>query len=1230
MANRNNSPTLWVNPPKEVDRYGLPIKLMGLKVHYTFGTDPNDRCLARWPDVLHVQTIPMNDELIIGLIDIKTCLLAVSHGSPELLRDKENDYSVYAFDYSEPELPMVGQGMLSCKLDEESNTPNTQPSLITGRITKNLLAVFGNGIKETLEVKLKLIAVPRSAQDNSALQAQVSAEPAPMQRTVTSISSEKIESSHQPNQNSTQPRGPPNSSTIVAPAPIQPIYPNYESRQIQSSQGPQPMSGSRPASVEPGVRETPGATSNQGLGLPEKQGKNNEGLAIAPAPAKGGKSQSRPASRASSRPPSGRPRGRPRKKPLPAEGSTSGIEDATDADDGPPRSKKRATTTRVERSNTATFGSTSESLRVTASTAGSLRNFRPIAVAGDTRAGSHIQEVPRAPTPVPGQRVSHLPQARPAGSSSLSRESLPGSGIDRSFTSSYSDLNRSASYSQDARSPVESAGVSPCQFYSDEASPADISSSPPVPRSALYSVQSSPTPSSPILPPMPMTAVQPDSGYMSGALDDSRAEEDTANKAPIDNTSKVHILKPKPRQSRAKKVPTTTHSDLIIQEVPGPPELLPQTSIYNPPHLSRKNSEAAKMSAVSESQNRPAFGGASPETVQPETIEERHVEKVTSREEVATQGDIASLETASSMNFTDQHQQHLDNLSLSSHSFTPAAEESSKHEEKQPTTDMTTTSQMEPAAFSQPNQGTSVEPDLPMVPASDPILSQLTLPTPFPEPAHPQTDAVGPMDKKTNKNFVKRETIRLKLDEAIAQGQPPSFCSNCGAVQTPTWRKIWKRKFNGIPTYHEYSDKPGHVTAINVLTRDDKHNPTSYEVIKKSLGPADIKAEWTVMLLCNPCGIWFSKFKQHRPAEKWEKDEQRLSQTRKKRANGAALPRAKKPRTKSDTNPNPTSEAFLPTDPLGPGDSTASLTAGATQHQVDSITEAICRGSMFSRGSTHSRGSGTPGSPIAVDDDLGDTRRLLFASPRKDGEQKILGEVAVNIVQTSPELLTAKADCEPEKENMDHESGEIYTENDFVDIFGTPPRPSTPPPKTNSGGPFKTPTRPTPGHRPVTRSVTRSMRSGRSISSPTQLLDRTPTRTPRSSMAKHHSPKDFFPSHLLDNQIFDTPMSRALGHIFSGDDQLMMQSPPHFGLDMSSMSIPTIDGINGAPFDLSFLDDDAMMPGSSSPTMQRSSGQKMKFGHSLAYSEKTSDYFNKMDAGTVHLHDTERDGQNTH
>ncbi|KAI1138795.1 hypothetical protein F5Y05DRAFT_351057 [Hypoxylon sp. FL0543] len=1220
MANQNNNST-WANAPQECDQYGVQTKLVGLKVQYTFDTVSQERFLARWPPLLRVRALPLSDQNIIGIVDLETCLKAVAQCSPELIGDNEKDYAVYAFDYSEPDVPMVGHGMLSRAIDQEPNSSSVEPKLVAGRITQNVFAVFGNSIKETLEVKLKLMPVTRITRNSSGPPARGSAEPAALQRIPTPISSEKAEFFHQPNQNVAQPRGPVNNLTAMAPAQTQPIPQNYEVGNTPSGQWPHPVPGSRPASVEPGARGTLGAPSNQRPGVPENQGKINEDLAIAPAPAKGGKPQSRPASRASSRPSSGRPRGRPRKKPLPAEGSTSGIEDATDADDGPPRSKKRATITQVERSNTATFGPTSDSLRVTASTAGSLRNFRPIAVAGDTRAGSHVQEVPRAPTPVPRQRLSNFHQARPAGSSNLRRESIPGSGIDRSFISSTTDLNRSASHSQDARSPTESAAVSPCQFYSDEASPADISSSPPVPRSALYSAQSSPTPSSPILPPMPMARVQPDSGYMSGALEDSRAEEDTANKMHVDNVSKFPmVVQPKPRRGRAKKAPATSYSDLIIHaETPGPPELLPQTSIYNPPHLSRKNSEAAKTPVGSESQSLAVFGGPPSEPIQAGTIGEQHLKKAVPRKEEATEGDMTGPEATS---LIGHHQQQPDNLSPAGHSLTPAEETSNQGE--------TTTKPMEPPSLPQPSQSRSVEPELPTIPASDPILSQLTFPAPVSEPAHPQTDAADPMDGKANKNLVKRQTIRLKLEEAVAQGQAPSFCKNCGALQTPTWRKIWKQVCQGRPTYYEYSDKPGHVTAIHVLERDHENNPTSYEVLKKSLGPADTKSAWTEVLLCNPCGIWFSKFKQHRPSDKWEKDEQRLSQTRKKRANGTGLPRAKKSRTKSDTNP--TSEAFLPTDPLGPADGSMSTTIEATDHQIDPITEALCRGSIFSRGSTRSRGSGTPGSPIAVDDDLGGTRRLLFPSPRKNGEEKILGEVAVNIVQTSAGFPNAKVDRNLEKENDVQEAhGGAYTEDDFADIFGTPPRPSTPPPKPNSGGPFKTPTRATPGHRPVTRSVTRSMRSGRSITSPTQMLmmDRTPTRTPRSNMVKHHSPRGFMPSQLLDNQIFDTPMSRAFGQLFSNDDQPAMPSSPHLGLDMSSLSLPMTDSFSGEPFDMSFLDTDVTMPGSSSPPVRRSFEPKIKFGQSLAYNEKGAEYFTNMDAGAVYGQDTEKNDHNS-
>lgn len=776
----------------------------------------------------------MDEQNRIGVIDLKPCLQAVAQCSPELIGSDERDYTVYAYDYSEPDVPLVGQGMLSWGLDQGPNLSNT-PQLVTGRITKNLLAAFGTGVRETLEVRLKLTPVPRIARNSSIPAAGT--EPITAPRTSTPTPSENTEwnSFNQSHSNLAQPQGTPNYSAVV-PTPIQPFYPNHEPRAntpISSFQEPRSAPGSRPASIEPGVRELHRPASVQGP-APQKQGMVMEELARAPALVKGGKAQSRPASRASSRPPSGRPRGRPRKKPLPAEGSTSGYEDGTDADDGPSRSKKRATMTKAERSNTATFGSVQESLRVVASTAGSIRNFRPIASAGDVPAG---QDIPRAPTPVPDSRFSGLPQARPLAPSGLRRESISSSGMDRSFTPSFLEPNPSMSQSQDARSPVESAGASPSHTYSDGASP-DIGSSPPVPRSALYSsMRSSPAPSSPILPPMPIAMPQPDSGYMSGGLD-SRIEEETnvARKAPV-------VAKPKPRRSRAKKAPANIQSDLIIHtETPGPPELLPQTSIYNPPHLSRKTSEVAKTPVVSEPPCLPA------ERVEAEIVKQQRLEKEVSPEKTTTQGNTLNPEMAQMDDLMEDQGQRLGSLN-GGHSITRSPEDLSKYDNVQPTTEIAS-SQIEPPALLQSRE-TPPEPELPAVPASDPILPQLTFPTLHSEPAHPQTDAIGPADGKSNKNFVKRQTIRQKLEEAVAQGQLPSFCRNCGALQTPTWRKIWKQEHKGIPAYHEYSEKPGYVTAINVLERDTEGKVTSYEIIKKSLGPKDSKNAWNEVLLCN-------------------------------------------------------------------------------------------------------------------------------------------------------------------------------------------------------------------------------------------------------------------------------------------------------------------------------------------------------------------------------------------
>ena len=384
------------------------------------------------------------------------------------------------------------------------------------------------------------------------------------------------------------------------------------------------------------------------------------------------------------------------------------------------------------------------------------------------------------------------------------------------------------------------------------------------------------------------------------------------------------------------------------------------------------------------------------------------------------------------------------------------------------------------------------------------------------------------------------------------------------------------------------------------------------------------------MLTRAACGIWLAKFKSHRPSDRWDKDAARLNQPRKKRERN----RSKKARTKSDAQMNPTSEAYFTTDPLGPADRDSpkleSFENGMASRRQSVVAlddgndkMAMLNGEFLNSngspkqsrpGSTHSRGSGTADSPIAVEDDLGPTRRLLFPSPRKDGVPKVLGELAVNIVQTTTTIQEVKS-AGTGKENASLGRPEaparpatpIVQDHDLEqELFGTPPRPSTPPPKS-AIGPFKTPTRATPSHRPVTRSISRSI-----AKSPGQALlqlQRTPSRTPRStrsnntgllfglisgSATKRRSPRH---AHFaLDDDFIQnagrfgndcSPFTASLTQLLSEANEFTHGSSSHGLVDLDLSALPNLDSDDQqAMLDFgNFLSTDLVMP--SSPPLMR-------------------------------------------
>ena len=241
--------------------------------------------------------------------------------------------------------------------------------------------------------------------------------------------------------------------------------------------------------------------------------------------------------------------------------------------------------------------------------------------------------------------------------------------------------------------------------------------------------------------------------------------------------------------------------------------------------------------------------------------------------------------------------------------------------------------------------------------------------------------------------------------------------------------------------------------------------------------------------------------------------------------------------------------------------------------------------------STHSRGGGTADSPIALEEtpdtpnDLGGTRRLLFPSPRKDGVAKVLGELAVNVVQT-PDFQQKATTTDKENGLPNRPVTPAPCDDDDLDqeLFGTPPaRPSTPRAKSEKHGPFKTPTRPTPSHRPITRSVSRSIRSvnksgalGLSPSQALLQLQRTPSKTPRSvggggainfslglglSASKRRTPRhnQAHAHFALDNVQFDSPFTATINKLLSEANEFTSNSPSHGLADMDLSSLPNLN-----------------------------------------------------------------------
>jgi hypothetical protein len=301
--------------------------------------------------------------------------------------------------------------------------------------------------------------------------------------------------------------------------------------------------------------------------------------------------------------------------------------------------------------------------------------------------------------------------------------------------------------------------------------------------------------------------------------------------------------------------------------------------------------------------------------------------------------------------------------------------------------------------------------------------------------AHPDSEAGSPAPSDTEgrpagpnrsgSGAQRRKIIEQRMHDAVAKGEMPQYCVHCGAIETPTWRRLYFRIVEGKPGPLDSVEDEGETIAVAPLEWNDAGDVSKF-IIRKSMKKAGKDAAgpgFEEVNICNPCGLWFKKNRNMRPKDKWGKK----SGPRKSRKNRLGeIGRA-------TDSVEPESEAFftdamIPEDarsevfteaPLSPRVATSfemqqaplgrprsysmqvsQVTEGASQWNATRLDAALQRAIQSSPG----RSQGSQDSPIEIEElTPKPTRRMLFPSPRKDGQVKGIDDRASLEKSTSPE-----------------------------------------------------------------------------------------------------------------------------------------------------------------------------------------------------------------------------------
>ncbi|KAF1927659.1 uncharacterized protein M421DRAFT_421498 [Didymella exigua CBS 183.55] len=924
----------------------IPRRPMRVKVLYTFDDQNKSNCLARLPNALSIPVVSLDEDTQIGVIELKTCIQAIAAASPELTAKLGHDYTVYAYDFSEYETPLVGQGMLSWILASASPTPNApaedSQSMVTGRVCKNILGLFSNGIKETLEVKLKLVPVPRYLQKEYV-------ENMERYHSLSQIMPEGFDYNAWSDflkENPTlgqlaqpRPNNPANDSHRLSTGGYEPFH------QMLTRHSP----SQEPLQNDSFYKQSTNSFMSQHsrASSPANSIASFRHIPYNPEP--------RPSSRASVR----------------SDASTHTRQCQPDPqyiieiqDDGPPR--KRARITQATRPRNTPLTARNDSLHKTAATASSVWLHRPIAAS----AASNLADAemhPRAPTPRPGNRAFGTREPRRLPAPSVLRHSSMDAG--RPYISPYDT------------GAFSTAAADSCDDERDgspDGTPRDIPSSPPI-----LSRHNSPTPSSPPLPTFPQLT---DSGFVSDVpmtREDDNVEQGSTvpdgSDPPTRSTSGAKPNGTTKRRNQLARMEITPYdnSHKPWQEVtPGPSDLLPQS--YVPPSRSFTREPYKKVA----------------QSIESETAQTNPARSVASKAYAPGLPRSQTLQERARQPFTD------------SFPFPPVEQAQAPAKPGSPDSIMSQGSPESDAGVQVYSREAT-----PNAPAKR---SKASKPRGMPRSqtwsgaGEPMSDAPTPSEggeleaPRSGSHAKRKKYIKDKLEKAVATGDMPDHCHNCGEIETPTWRRPYTRIEYGTPEGIVIS--PTGIVAYEVIETDPEHGgKPMYRIYRNKITPEEKAAKfYEPMNLCNPCGLWLVKNAKSRPQHMWDKSSKGAK---------AAKNRKRQPSTRSKSmcqGGDIASDAVVPpSDAVGPESqvekdmpppSTAprasSIAANDHIQNRDEVhtnveAEAALQRAIQSSPAGFRR---TKDSSVDVDHDLTPrpTRRLLFPSPRKNGAAKSL------------------------------------------------------------------------------------------------------------------------------------------------------------------------------------------------------------------------------------------------